>query len=92
MFGCGFVRCSMLFLVVKLPSPTPTTLTDTSASVLNSVQQDLANRRTKQGISRQDSRLSVKSLIESIENATKQAKAGKWPKIKEKNLDWLEKI
>ncbi|KAK6636435.1 hypothetical protein RUM43_010096 [Polyplax serrata] len=63
-------------LKVKIPSPTPTTLTDTSASVLNSVQQDLANRRTKQGISRQDSRLSVKSLIESIENATKQAKAG----------------
>ncbi|KAL0266679.1 UNVERIFIED_CONTAM: hypothetical protein PYX00_009161 [Menopon gallinae] len=63
-------------LKVKLPSPTPTTLTDTSASVLNSVQLDLANRRTKQGISRQDSRLSVKSLIESIENATKQAKAG----------------
>lgn len=63
-------------LIVKLPSPTPTTLTDTSASVLSSVQLDLANRRTKQGISRQDSRLSVKSLIESIENATKQAKAG----------------
>lgn len=70
---------SMFYVVfvVKIPSPTPTTLTDTSASVLNSVQQDLANRRTKQGISRQDSRLSVKSLIESIENATKQAKAGK---------------
>ena len=31
-------------------------------------------RRQKSGISRQDSRLSVKSLIESIENAQKQAK------------------
>jgi hypothetical protein len=33
-------------------------------------------RQHKAGVSRQDSRLSVKSLIESIENATKQAKAG----------------
>ncbi|KAJ9594516.1 hypothetical protein L9F63_014053, partial [Diploptera punctata] len=33
-------------------------------------------RQHKVGVSRQDSRLSVKSLIESIENATKQAKAG----------------
>lgn len=32
--------------------------------------------RRKANISRQDSRLSVKCLIESIENATKQAKAG----------------
>lgn len=33
-------------------------------------------RQQKAGLARQDSRLSVKSLIESIENATKQAKAG----------------
>jgi hypothetical protein len=37
-------------------------------------------RQHKAGISRQDSRLSVKSLIESIENATKQAKAGAYLK------------
>lgn len=39
------------------------------------MQQEIAARR-KANISRQDSRLSVKCLIESIENATKQAKAG----------------
>lgn len=43
--------------------------------MLTSVQQEIAARR-KANISRQDSRLSVKCLIESIENATKQAKAG----------------
>ncbi|XP_055389161.1 putative mediator of RNA polymerase II transcription subunit 26 isoform X2 [Condylostylus longicornis] len=37
-------------------------------SLLTTVQQEMAARRQKVGISRQDSRLSVKSLIESIEN------------------------
>lgn len=47
-------------------------------SVGDSVLNEIATaRRTKPGISRQDSRLSVKSLIESIENATKQAKTSK---------------
>lgn len=51
--------------------------TDTQQSVLTSVQQEIAVRRQqKASLARQDSRLSVKSLIESIENATKQAKAG----------------
>ncbi|XP_020277506.1 cytospin-A-like isoform X1 [Pseudomyrmex gracilis] len=54
------------------PASTPT---ETQQSVLTSVQQEIAARR-KANISRQDSRLSVKCLIESIENATKQAKAG----------------
>ncbi|XP_046386445.1 cytospin-A-like [Ischnura elegans] len=49
-------------------------------AILNSVMQQqeaFAVRRQKPGgISRADSRLSVKSLIESIENATKQVKAG----------------
>ncbi|XP_044002880.1 cytospin-A isoform X2 [Aphidius gifuensis] len=49
--------------------------TETQQSVLSSVQQEMAARR-KANLSRQDSRLSVKCLIESIENATKQAKAG----------------
>lgn len=49
--------------------------TETQQSVLTSVQQEMAARR-KANLSRQDSRLSVKCLIESIENATKQAKAG----------------
>ncbi|XP_067014859.2 cytospin-A isoform X2 [Anabrus simplex] len=37
---------------------------------------EIAVRCHKAGVSRQDSHLSVKSLIESIENATKQAKPG----------------
>ncbi|KAJ1520153.1 hypothetical protein ONE63_004369 [Megalurothrips usitatus] len=50
------------------------------ASVGDSVLNEIATaRRTKPGISRQDSRLSVKSLIESIENAAKQAKTSKGP-------------
>ncbi|CAL7942407.1 unnamed protein product [Xylocopa violacea] len=53
------------------PASTPTE----TQCVLTSVQQEIAARR-KANISRQDSRLSVKCLIESIENATKQAKAG----------------
>ncbi|XP_024943276.1 cytospin-A isoform X2 [Cephus cinctus] len=57
------------------PAPRPaSTPTETQQSVLTSVQQEMAARR-KANISRQDSRLSVKCLIESIENATKQAKA-----------------
>lgn len=54
------------------PASTPI---ETQHCVLTSVQQEIAARR-KANISRQDSRLSVKCLIESIENATKQAKAG----------------
>ncbi|XP_063988837.1 cytospin-A-like isoform X3 [Diachasmimorpha longicaudata] len=58
------------------PPPRPVSApTETQQSVLTSVQQEMAARR-KANISRQDSRLSVKCLIESIENATKQAKAG----------------
>nr|XP_012214977.1 PREDICTED: cytospin-A-like isoform X5 [Linepithema humile] len=62
--------------VIQQPPPRPaSTPTETQQSVLTSVQQEIAARR-KANISRQDSRLSVKCLIESIENATKQAKAG----------------
>ncbi|XP_071448237.1 cytospin-A [Hetaerina americana] len=47
------------------------------SSVMQQQQEAMAVRRQKPGgISRADSRLSVKSLIESIENATKQVKAG----------------
>lgn len=42
--------------------------TETQQSVLTSVQQEMASRRSKLSFSRQDSRLSVKTLIESIEN------------------------
>ncbi|XP_058806768.1 cytospin-A isoform X2 [Phymastichus coffea] len=62
----------------KNTPPTPriaTTPTETQQSVITSVQNEMAARR-KANITRQDSRLSVKCLIESIENATKQAKAG----------------
>ncbi|XP_037916874.1 cytospin-A-like isoform X6 [Hermetia illucens] len=50
--------------------------TDAQTSLLNTVQQEMAARRQKVGggISRQDSRLSVKSLIESIENVNRQTK------------------
>lgn len=44
---------------------------DTQTSLLNTVvQQEMAQRRQRAGISRQDSRLSVKSLIESIEKTS----------------------
>lgn len=61
-----------------VPTQFPIGTTDSSSSLLTSVQQEMAavRRQHKAGVSRQDSRLSVKSLIESIENATKQAKAG----------------
>lgn len=43
---------------------------ETQQSVLSTVQQEMASRRSKigSGLNRQDSRLSVKTLIESIEN------------------------
>ncbi|XP_013099891.1 cytospin-A [Stomoxys calcitrans] len=53
--------------------------TETQQSVYNTVstvQQEMASRRSKVGsFSRQDSRLSVKTLIESIENNKQTAKA-----------------
>ena len=58
----------------KPASPQLRTTTESSSAVLSTVTQEMS-RRSK--LSRQDTRLSVKSLIESIENATKQAKAGK---------------
>lgn len=67
----------VLCVAAKCPSPVLRQATDTQQSVLTSVQQEMAARRQhKAALARQDSRLSVKSLIESIENATKQAKAG----------------
>ncbi|XP_049276622.1 cytospin-A isoform X1 [Anopheles funestus] len=46
-----------------------------SQSLITTVQQEMAVRRQqKSAIQRQDSRLSVKSLIESIENSAKQTK------------------
>lgn len=44
---------------------------DSQTSLLNTVmQQEMAQRRQRIGVSRQDSRLSVKSLIESIEKSS----------------------
>lgn len=65
------------FYAAKSPSPTlrqNSVPTETQQSVISSVQQEMAVRRQKVGLNRQDSRLSVKSLIESIENASKQVK------------------
>ncbi|XP_049840798.1 cytospin-A isoform X4 [Schistocerca gregaria] len=45
-----------------------------TSTVTNSVPQEITLRGREIGVSRQDSQISVKSLIESIENATKQAK------------------
>ncbi|XP_053680485.1 cytospin-A [Anopheles nili] len=48
---------------------------DAQNSLITTVQQEMAVRRQqKSAIQRQDSRLSVKSLIESIENSAKQTK------------------
>lgn len=55
---------------MRVPGPGPT---DTQQSVLSSVQQEMLARR-QGGLTRQDSRMSVKSLIESIECHAKQAK------------------
>lgn len=47
-------------------------------SILNPViiGHEISRRSSHSKLSRQDSQLSVKTLIESIENATKQAKTG----------------
>ncbi|XP_049879034.1 uncharacterized protein LOC126375973 isoform X3 [Pectinophora gossypiella] len=65
------------------PAPPPLL----SSASLQDIMATAASRRTK-GVSRQDSRLSVKSLIESIENAAKAAKqspattpVGEWPQV-----------
>ncbi|XP_047998906.1 uncharacterized protein LOC125236257 isoform X2 [Leguminivora glycinivorella] len=67
------------------PPPPPPLLT--SASLQDIMATAASHRRTK-GVSRQDSRLSVKSLIESIENAAKAAKQSpattpvtEWPTV-----------
>lgn len=57
---------------ISIVSVAPTDTTQ--QSLLSTVQQEITVRRQKTGITRQDSRLSVKSLIESIENAQKHAK------------------
>ncbi|XP_032527990.2 cytospin-A-like isoform X3 [Danaus plexippus] len=66
------------------PQPPPLL---SSASLQDIMATAASHRRTK-GVSRQDSRLSVKSLIESIENAAKAAKqspaaspAADWPQV-----------
>lgn len=46
----------------------------TQQSLLSTVQQEMASRRSKISLSKQDSRLSVKTLIETIEN-NKQTKS-----------------
>ncbi|KAJ2940296.1 hypothetical protein O0L34_g11869 [Tuta absoluta] len=65
------------------PAPPPLL----SSASLQDIMATAASRRSK-GVSRQDSRLSVKSLIESIENAAKAAKqspvttpVGEWPQV-----------
>ncbi|XP_031630127.1 cytospin-A, partial [Contarinia nasturtii] len=49
---------------------------ESQTTLLNTVmQQEIAQRRQRGGISRQDSRLSVKSLIESIEKSSSHVKS-----------------
>lgn len=54
------------------------TLSCSANSILNPViiGHEISRRSSHAKLSRQDSQLSVKTLIESIENATKQAKTG----------------
>ncbi|XP_037292871.1 cytospin-A isoform X3 [Manduca sexta] len=69
----------------ETPPPPPLL---TSAS-LQDIMATAASHRRNKGVSRQDSRLSVKSLIESIENAAKAAKqqspattpVNEWPPV-----------
>ncbi|XP_047538490.1 uncharacterized protein LOC125072051 isoform X2 [Vanessa atalanta] len=68
----------------ETPPPPPLL---SSASLQDIMATAASHRRTK-GVSRQDSRLSVKSLIESIENAAKAAKQSpattpvtEWPQV-----------
>ncbi|XP_045770649.1 cytospin-A-like isoform X8 [Maniola jurtina] len=70
---------------MKEDTPPPPLLS--SASLQDIMATAASHRRTK-GVSRQDSRLSVKSLIESIENAAKAAKQSpattpvtEWPQV-----------
>ncbi|XP_050353282.1 cytospin-A-like isoform X9 [Nymphalis io] len=71
---------------LKEETPPPPPLLS-SASLQDIMATAASHRRTK-GVSRQDSRLSVKSLIESIENAAKAAKQSpattpvtEWPQV-----------
>jgi len=56
----------------------PRALSCSANSILNPViiGHEISRRNSHSKLSRQDSQLSVKTLIESIENATKQAKTG----------------
>lgn len=56
----------------------PRALSCNTTSILNPViiGHEISRRSNHSKLSRQDSQLSVKTLIESIENATKQAKTG----------------
>lgn len=56
----------------------PRALSCNANSILNPViiGHEISRRSSHSKLSRQDSQLSVKTLIESIENATKQAKTG----------------
>ncbi|XP_050544018.1 cytospin-A-like isoform X2 [Daktulosphaira vitifoliae] len=58
----------------------PRALTCNANSILNPViiGQEISRRSSHSKLSRQDSQLSVKTLIESIENATKQAKTAEF--------------
>ncbi|XP_052739261.1 extracellular matrix-binding protein ebh isoform X3 [Bicyclus anynana] len=76
------------------PLPLPPRAEDTppppllSSASLQDIMATAASHRRTKGVSRQDSRLSVKSLIESIENAAKAAKQSpattpvtEWPQV-----------
>lgn len=82
---CGLHVLFVFVLTVKSPSvplrqnSVPNDLqTSQHNTVLSTVQHEMAVRRQQKNgngvLSRQDSRLSVRSLIESIESAAKQAK------------------
>ena len=63
---------TLLNIIIAILYFTEMQQTETQQSVLSSVQQEMASRRSKLAVNRQDSRLSVKSLIETIENNKQQ--------------------
>lgn len=68
----------LIILFKYIDMDKPRALSCSANSILNPViiGHEISRRNNHSKLSRQDSQLSVKTLIESIENATKQAKTG----------------
>lgn len=73
-----FKEAFINYFILCLDMDKPRALSCSANSILNPViiGHEISRRSSHSKLSRQDSQLSVKTLIESIENATKQAKTG----------------